>query len=235
MRVLKPLLVLIVILIVVALFTPQDIRDGNFFYAYGRVLDALGNSGAAAGAYKTSFEAMPGNIRFVRSYVRALNDIGERTESESHFVTAYDVANQWIEDHEGHDQVWQMHIEKARAEWGKGSRGAAKVSIDTAVELMPTDYYALVCQGIIYRDIQPNNKDAVGRSISIFEQAIEVRHSTRTYWAHFELAKAYWMLRDEARALNELDQAISQFPPRRIRIEAERLKHEIQSSGRSER
>jgi hypothetical protein len=100
---------------------------------------------------------------------------------------------------------------------------------------MPTDYVALVYQGIIYRDIRPESRDSVFLSVPIFEQAIRVRHHTRTYWAHYELARAYYLMGEEDNALNQLSQAISQYPPRWLKVEAERLRHEIQSSGRSER
>ena len=127
-----------------------------------------------------------------------------------------------------------LYIELARAEWGKDRKNGAKVAIDKAVNLMPTDYNGLVYQGIIYRDMSKNNPN-IRKSIPIFEQAISVRNSTNTYWAHYELAIAWWKVKDEARALNEVNQALSQFPPRWLRENAERLKHEIQSSGRSER
>jgi tetratricopeptide (TPR) repeat protein len=235
MKVLKPIIFLVVVAAIAYFFTPPNLRDGWLYYSYGRILDVTNNQPKALNAYKHSADAMPENIRFARTYARTLNDIAEATDSQSYFQTAETYAEDWIEQYSGSMELWQMYVELARAEWGQGSRSAAKYAIDRAVELMPTDYVALVYQGIIYRDIHPENRNSVFLSVPIFEQAIRVRRQTRTYWAHFELAKAYYLMGEEDSALNELNQAISEFPPRWLRIEAERLKHEIQSSGRSER
>ena len=235
MKVLKPIIALAVIVAIAYFVTPADLRDGWLYYMYGRMLEVTSTPAKALEAYKTSAEAMPDNIRFNRTYVRALNDVAEETDGQAHYRTAEEYAEEWIDEHSDNSGLWQMYVEYARALWGRGSKSAAKRAIDRAVSLMPTDYIALIYQGIIYRDIRPENRDAVYRAVPIFEQAIQIRRQTRTYWAHYELAKAYWMIDDEERALNELNHAISQFPPRWLRIKAERLKHEIQSSGRSER
>jgi hypothetical protein len=81
--------------------------------------------------------------------------------------------------------------------------------------------------------MHPNERNKIRESIPIFENAIQVRSEKNTYWAHLEMAKAYYMIADEVHALNEINQTLSQFPPRWIRDEAERLKQEIQSSGRT--
>jgi len=235
MKILKPLLALIAILVIIGFIIPADLRGGWFYYSYGRMLELTGDQGGASEQYKLAASSMTDNVRFARAYARSLNDLAERTENEGVFVTAYNVAHGFIDDHEHEPGIYQMYIEQARADWGRGRRNNAKAAIDVAVDLRPTDYDALVYQGIIYRDIQPTREQAIRISIPIFEQAIVVRNHTRTYWAHYELAKAWWMVRDEDRALNEIDQCVSQFPPRWIRDGAERLKHEIQSGGRSER
>lgn len=235
MKALRNLLILLVIIVIIGFVVPGDLRNGYLNYWYGRLLETTGNLGGASQAYENAAGAKPDSATFARAHARSLNDLGEKREDESYFDQAFRVADSWVDENEYHDLVWQLYVEKARAEWGQGKKNAARFSIDKAVELMPTDYTALVYQGIIYRDTRPNNWDAVRRSIPIFEQAISVRRSTRTSWAHYELAVAYWMIRDEPRALNEINQALSQWPPRRLRQKAERLKHEIQSGGRSER
>ena len=235
MRIIKSLLLLVVVIVIIGFLIPADLRGGWFYHLYGRALDLTGNSAGAVDYYKLSMESMPDEVRFTRAYARALNDIAEETEDEGMYVSAYNVAHDFIRDHEDDPGLWQMYVEEARADWGRGRRNNAKATIDIAVDLRPLEYEALVYQGIIYRDIQPAREAAIQLSIPIFEQAIEVRNGTRTYWAHYELARAYWMLRDEDRALNELEQSLSQFPPRWLREDAERLKQEIQSSGRTER
>ncbi len=234
MKVLRNLLIVLVVLAVIAFLIPADIRDGYWGYLCGRGLEMTGDTGGASSSYKGAYEAMPDNVVFAAAYARSQNDLGESLKKDDHFNTAKDVATRWIDAHEDDERVFLMYIELARSEWGRNRKPTAKIAIDKAVDLMPTDYTALVYQGIIYRDYQPGHMDQVRTSIPIFEQAIKVRNSTKTYWAEFELAKAWWLVKDETRALNELDQALSQFPPRWLRLEAERLKHEIQSSGRSE-
>jgi tetratricopeptide (TPR) repeat protein len=234
MKVLKSLIALLVVVVVIGLFIPADLRGGWFYYLYGRTLDLTGNSEGAVDAYKMSTESLPDDVRFARMYARALNDVAEETDDEGMYVSAYNFAHEFIDNHENDDGIWQLYIEQARADWGRGRRNNAKAAIDLAVNMRPTDYEALVYQGIIYRDIQPTREQAIRLSIPIFEQAIQVRNQTRTYWAEYELARAWWMVHDETRALNELNQSLSQFPPRWLRDDAERLKQEILSSGRTE-
>ncbi len=235
MKVLQNTIIVLTIIIVIALLIPGDLRAGYWFYLYGKTLETTGDTGGASISYKNATEAMPDNVKFVRAYTRSLNDIGEMREEESYFETAEDIADNWIDLHESHDQVYQIYIELARAQWGRGRKTNAKASINRAVVLMPTSYDALVYQGIILRDIHPRNKESVRKSIPVFEQAIRVRNFTQTWWANYELAKAWWMIDDEGNALIQVNQALGQFPPRWLRDDAERLKHEIQSSGRSER
>jgi tetratricopeptide (TPR) repeat protein len=235
MKALRNLLILLAIIVVIGFVVPGGVRNGYLNYWYGRLLEMKGDLGGASQAYENASDAMVDNATFARAQVRTLNDLGEEKEETSYFDDAFKVADSWIKDHENHEQVWQLYVEKARAEWGQGKKNVARFSIDKAVELMPTDYVALVYQGIIYRDTRPDNRESVRRSIPIFEQAIAVRRETRTAWAHYELAVAFWMVRDEQGALNEINQTLSQWPPRWLRQKAERLKHQIQSGGRSER
>ena len=235
MKFLKSLIILLVIVIIVGLILPMDLRSGYFNYSLGRISELTGKTGQAVERYGFATGAMPDSVLFARAYLRALNDLGEMRDNDDDFSTALAYADKWIDEHEGDFDAWQIWIEKARAEWGKGVKNAGKVSIDKAVSLNPTDYTALVYQGIIYRDYRPNIKNEVRLSIPIFQQAIELRHYTRTYWAHIELAKAFKMVNDETGAIVELNQCLSQYPPRKVKMEAERLKNEIQSSGRSER
>ena len=232
MKALKPLIVILVILIVVTFLLPVDIRDGYYFYICGRTAELTGNSAGALNAYKTSSDSIPDNIVFSRARARVLNDIAEATEDDGYYQEAYNFTNGWIDEYVTHQELWQILVEKARAEWGLGRKATARISIDEAVSLMPTDYTAIVYRGIIYRDIRPNDPNSIRRSIPIFERAIEVHRRNRTSWAHLELAKAYWMLQDDTRALNQIQQTLSEYPPREIKREAERLKIEIQSSGR---
>jgi tetratricopeptide (TPR) repeat protein len=235
MKAFKNLLIFLVVLIVITFVIPVDLRTGWFNYGMGRVSELTGDTASASDRYLLASESMPDSVTFARSYARALNDLGELTKRKDYYDDAYDVADDWIKDHEDEIEVWQLWIEKARAEWGLESTNAAKISIDTAIKLQPTDYTALVYQGIIYRDLRPNNKDAIRQSIPIFEQAIEVRRQTRTAWARYELAVAYKLIDDHERAINEVNQCLAQFPSRDLREKAERLLHDLQSSGRSER
>lgn len=232
MKALKPLIVILVILIICTFLLPTDIRDGYYFYLCGRAAELTGNSISALSAYKTASDSMPDNAVFARARARTLNDIAEDTEDDGYYQEAYNFTNGWIDENITHMELWQMYVEKARAEWGLGRKATARISIDEAVRLMPVDYTALIYQGIIYRDIRPLDHNSVRLSIPIFQHAIEIRRRTRTSWAHLELAKAYWMIQDDARALNQIQQTLSEFPPREIKREAERLKIEIQSSGR---
>jgi tetratricopeptide (TPR) repeat protein len=233
MRVLRNLLILLGILVVVAFFVPPEIRDGYYYLFWGKIVEMTGDTAGAAESFKTSSEAAPENPLFARHRARALNDLAEATESEEKYQEAFDFTGAWIDAHEFDPGVWQLHIERARAEWGLGRKNPARTSIDKAVDLRPTDYTALVYQGIMHRDYRPDDRNLVATAIPIFEQAIQVRRQSRTSWAHLELAKTYWMLGDENNALNQVSQTIAQFPPRDIRDEAERLRTEIQSSGRA--
>jgi tetratricopeptide (TPR) repeat protein len=240
MKALRNLFIFLIVIVVIGFFIPVNSRNGWYNYLYGRVIDMTSNdAGKSADAYKRASEAMPENPTFAGAYARTLNDIAsgfhEGDNAERYYNQAYDFANRWIQTHEMVDGVWKLYIEKSRAEWGLGRKTGARSSIEEAVNLMPTDYIALVYQGIIYRDFSPNDKNAIATSIPIFEQAIEVRRETRTSWAHYECAVAYNMLNDEVRALNEIQQALSQWPERTIRQDCERLKNDIQSSGRSNR
>jgi tetratricopeptide (TPR) repeat protein len=239
MKALRNLLIFLVLIIVVGFFVPADLRNGYLYYWYGSAVDSTsGDVGKAADAYKQASGAMPANPIFARAYARALNDIAEGLSGatqEQYYGQAYDFSHKWIEEHKDADGVWQLWVEEARGEWGQGKKAAAKHSIDTAVDLMPTDYTALVYQGIIWRDQMPGDKKMVDDSIPVFEQAIEVRRETRTAWAHYELAVAYKMIKDENRALAELAQATAQWPDRALRTKIERLKHELESGGRSEK
>ena len=179
---------------------------------------------------------MPANTEFADAYAKALNDIADgKTGSEAadFFNQAHDFAHGWIGDHDGAPRIGLLYEEQARAEWGLGEKGAAKQSIDTAVEKMPTEYDALVWQGIIWRDMSPGDKNAVGSSVPVFEQAISVRNETRTAWAHYELAVAYSMIRDSDRAIGELDQATAQWPDRALRDKIEKLRHDLESGGKN--
>jgi tetratricopeptide (TPR) repeat protein len=235
MKVLKALIFLLVVIVAIAFLVPADKRIGYWGYYYGRALELTGDVNGASDSFKSSTDAMPDDVTFFRAYARSLNDIGEKFDNAGSYQAAYDFVHQWMIDHPDDPEIWQAYIELARAEWGKGRKNPAQIAIDKAVNLKPTDYIALVYQGIIYRDIRPTSVESVRLSIPIFEQALQVRNNTRTYWAEYELGKAWWMIHDEAHALAEIDQALSQFPPRWLREEAERLKHEIESSGRSER
>ncbi|MCK4721291.1 hypothetical protein KAU08_11550 [bacterium] len=234
MKTLKGLFFILVIIIIAGILTPMDIRIAYWNYGFASILERTGDPGGAVDHYKLAFEAIPGDVKFIRAYAGMLNDNGDNFSDTNSFQSAFSVSNDWITEYEHHDQVWQIYIERARANWGRGRKPAAKGDIDIAVDLRPTDYTALVYQGIIWRDLQ-TNRDRIRESIPVFEQAIRVRNSRNTWWAHFELAKAWYMVNDEVRALNELNQALSQYPPRWLREEAERLKHDIQSSGRSNR
>lgn len=241
MRVLRNLLILLVLIVIAGFFVPANIRNGYAFFWYGQFTEAVSNDlGKAAAAYKSAHTAWPENARFAREYAATLNDIGTGFTSgsgnaEQYFQQALEFANEWVGAHEGDAQIWQLLVEKARAEWGLGRRNAARVSIDNAVDLMPTDYVALVYQGIIWRDINPRDRTQISRAIAVFEQAIQIRREQRTAWAHYEMAVAYKMLNDEVRALNECQQALAQWPDRDLRAKIERLKHELESGGRTNR
>ncbi len=235
MRILKNMVIAIVILAIIGFVIPADIRSGYFYWSYGRVLELTGNTGGAADAYESAATAIPDSVKFARSFARTMNDLAEQLDDDGVYVEAYTFSREWINDHDNDSGLWQMWVELARAEWGRGRKTQARAAIDNAVDLQPTDYTALVYQGIIYRDQMPENIDMVRRAIPILEHAIAVRNHTRTYWAHYELSRALYMVNDEDGAIREVNQALSQFPPRWLRTEAERFKHEIQSSGRSER
>lgn len=235
MKALKGLLIFLVILIAVGLLIPVKFRIAYTSYSIGRIQEMTGNSTGASVNYRTATQAMPKEVMFARIYARSLNDLGEKTGNGDYFDQAARFTETWIIDHEGNPDVWQIIVEKARALWGQGRKPAAKEAIEQAVSLNPTSYEALVYEGIMFRDIHPENPDTVRTSIPIFEQAIEIRRRTNTDWAQYELAVAFWMIRDEEQALNHVEQCLSQFPPRDLKERAERLKHEIQSSGRSER
>jgi tetratricopeptide (TPR) repeat protein len=241
MRALRNLIVLLIVIVVIGFFIPLDLRNGYFFYWYGRITELTGNdTGRAAALYKQASGAMEANATFARAYARALNDIANgfdrgSTNAEKYYNDALDFCDRWIEEYEASDDIWMLYVEKSRAEWGLGRKNAARVSIDKAVDIMPTDYVALVYQGIIWRDFSPNDKDAIAASVRVFEQAISVRNETRASWAHYELAVAYKMINDEVRALNEIQQCLAQWPDRKLRQNAERLKHEVESSGRTNR
>lgn len=240
MKALRNLLIFLVILGIAGFFMPVNLRNGYFHYFYGRIVEqSSGNLGKAVASYKLATEAMPENPTFVRAYLRSLNDLGvslnDPENARTHFMTALRFAEDWLKKHEFSNGKWQVLIEKARAEWGLDRKTSAKVSIDSAVKLMPTDYTALVYQGIIYRDISPNNRNDLAVALNIFEQALAVKRETNAYWAHFEMAKTYLLMKDEVSALNELNQALAQWPPRKMRQDIERLKNQIQSSGRSEK
>lgn len=233
MKVLQGTLVFLIIIVIAAFLIPTDIRTAYWHYSYASIIQKTGDPHGAADHFKDAMEALPEDILFVRAYASQLNDNGKNFSDVEAFEEAFRVANNWINEHENDEQVWQMYIERSRANWGRGRMPAAKGDIDTAVDMRPSDYMALVYQGIIYRDMHPNEKNKIRESIPIFEQAIQLRNQKNTWWAHYELAKAWYMVADDVRALNEVNQALSQFPPRWLRDEAERLKHEIQSSGRT--
>lgn len=233
MKVLQGTLVFLVIFVVAALLIPVDLRTAYWNYGYAWVQQKTGDPYGAADHLKSAFEALPDDVLFARAYVSQLNDNGKNFSEVSAYEEAFRVSDNWINDHETDSDVWQMYVERARANWGRARMPAAKTDIDKAVDLRPGDYVALVYQGIIYRDMHPNERNRVRESIPIFEQAIQIRNEKNTYWAHYELARAHYMIGDDVRALNEVNQCLSQFPPRWMRDEAERLKHEIQSSGRT--
>ena len=241
MKALRNLIIFLALIVIAGFLIPVDLRNGYFFFYYGQIVQSTsGDTGSAAAAFKDSSAAMPSNGVFARSYARSLNDIADGFETgsantEDYYSQALEFADTWLEKNEKNKDEWQLLVEKARAEWGLGRKGAAKVSIDKAVNLRPTDYVALVYQGIIWRDMQPNDKNAIGRCVSVFEQAISVRKETRTSWAHYELAVAYKMMNSTDRAFNEVNQGLAQWPSRDLRDKLERLKHDIESSGRSER
>jgi tetratricopeptide (TPR) repeat protein len=240
MKALRNLIIFLVIIVAAGFLIPVDLRNGYFFNYYGQIIEATSNDlGAAAAAYKDSSAAMPSNGKFARAYVRAINDIGSGAEaagnSEKYYSEALQAAEDWLAANKGNKDEWQLLVEQARAEWGLGKKNAAKVSIDKAVNIRPTDYTALVYQGIIWRDMQPHDNKEIGKCVSVFNQAIEVRKETRTAWAHYELAVAYRMMRDDNASFNEVNQALAQWPDRALREKLERLKHDIESSGRSEK
>jgi hypothetical protein len=233
MKFLTRTLIFLAIILVAALLVPADLRTAYWHYGYATIIQKTGDPHGAADHFKAAFETLPDDILFARAYVSQLNDNGENFSEVSSFDEAYRISNNWITDYENDPEVWQMYVERARANWGRDRKPSAKSDIDKAVDLRPGDYIALVYQGIIWRDLNPQNLDGVRKAIQIFEQAIQVRNQKNTYWADLECAKAWYMVGDEGRALSEIDQAISQFPPRWIRDEALNLKHEIQSSGRT--
>jgi len=240
MKALRNLLILLGLIVVAGFFVPVDIRNGYIYYWYGDIVNMTGDTGKAAAMFKDASEAMPASATFARAYVRALNDIAlgfqpGDSNSEQYYTQAYNFAKEWLEKNDKSEGAWGVLVERARAEWGLGRKNVAKGTIDLAVNKMPTDYEALVYQGIMHRDISPGDRNSVAASIPIFEQALEVRRETRTAWAHYEMAVAYRMINDENRALAEIDQCLAQWPDRALRIKAERLKNEIQSSGRTNR
>jgi len=230
MKIIRNLIIVIVILAAIGYFVPI----GYWSFGLGKYHEMTGNTSDAYQAYKTAAAETPENVSFVRAYARSVNDLAVERDDEDLYMEAYRVTEEWLGDNQHHNSRHLILIELARAEWGRDRKHNAKVAIDEAVEFAPTNYDALVYQGIIYRDSW-NTKQKIQLSIPIFENALQARNFRNTYWAELELARAWWMIGDETRALLEIEQALSQFPPRAIRDDAERLKHEIQSSGRSER
>ncbi|HDS30228.1 MAG TPA: hypothetical protein ENN67_04205 [Firmicutes bacterium] len=233
MRALRNLLIFLAILVVIGFILPAEFRDGYYFYYAGRLAETTGNIAGAVEAYKTSSEANQDSALFARARARALNDLAESTKSTSKYNEAFRFCTEWIEKHEFDPGVWMLYIERARAEWGIDRKHLALQTIKKALDINPTDYIALVYHGIMIRDFRPGDIESIQSSIPIFEQAVKVRRHSRTYWAHLEQAKAFWMLKDENNALIQINQALAQYPPRDIKDEAERLRTEIQSSGRS--
>ncbi|MCX6646842.1 MAG: hypothetical protein NTY09_10905 [bacterium] len=233
MKVIQSALVFLIIVVIAALLVPYNLRVAYWNYGAAWVQQHTGDPNGAADHFKYAFEALPDDVVFARAYVSQLNDNGKNFSQTVSFEEAYRISNNWINEHPDDPQVWQMYIERARSYYGRNRFAEAKTDIDKAVNIEPGDYIALVYQGIIYRDMHPNERNKIRESIPIFENAIQVRAEKNTYWAHFEMAKAYYMIADEDHALNEINQTLSQFPPRWLRDEAERLKHEIQSSGRT--
>jgi len=239
MKVLKPIIALVVIL-GIAVAVIYYISPGYIPYLYGKAVYKIGDKGKALLAFESARNAEPDKVTFARAYASTLNDLGSDLEDPSYYSRAYDYTHDWIEEHDTELELWQMYVEEARAQFGLGNQSSAKIAIDRATELMPTDYEALVYKAVIYRDmaVSPNgqvNRNAMDRVIGMFEQAIEIRNFTQTWWAHYELALAFKYIGDETRALNQVNQCLSQFPPRWMKLKAERLKADIQSSGRSER
>jgi len=230
MKAFRNIIIIILVIGIVVYFLP----GGYFSYFVGKYFELTGNKGSALEWYQTAYEEAPENAGYIRAYARSINDLAEEREDAKLFMDAWKITDKWVKENSNHDVRDLILIELARAEWGRGRKQQARVAIDEAVDLSPTNYEALVYQGIIYRDTW-TSRENIRQSIPIFEQALQVRNNKSTYWAELELAKAWWKLGDETHALAELDQALSQFPPRWVRVEAERLKHEIQSSGRSER
>jgi len=233
MKALKALFGLLVVIIIIGVAVPIDFRSGYFAYYSGRFAESRANLGGAVQHYKTAHLAMADNAHFFRAYTRALNDLAEFTDDQSDFVEAEALCEEWLDENEGSPDEWMIKVQLARAYWGQGSKNAGKAEIDAAISLMPTDYDALVYQGIMWRDTA-TDPNKIALSIPIFESAVAARRSTRCAWAHYEKAIAFWKLKNERKALNSIAQALSQFPPRELRNDAERLKAEIQSGGRSE-
>lgn len=230
MKAVRALVALVVVIAVIAFFMPA----GYWPYFIGKYHEMTGNTASALESYKNASNDVPENSGFVQAYTRTLNDLATERDDEELFTRAYRTTSDWLDDYEGSENEYLILIELSRAEWGRDRKQQARTAIDRAVDLAPTNYDALVYQGIIYRDTWTTER-RIREGILIFEQAIDVKNHKSTYWAQLELAKAWWMIGDEVKSLNAIDQAMSQFPPRWVREEAERLRHDINSSGRSER
>jgi tetratricopeptide (TPR) repeat protein len=233
MKVLQSALVFLIIVVIAALLVPMDLRTAYWNYGAAWVQQHTGDPNGAVDHFKYAFEALPDDVTFARAYLSQLNDNGKNFNQTVSFAEAERVATNWINDHPDDPQVWQIYIERARSFYGRNRFAEAKTDIDKAVNLEPGDYIALIYKGIIYRDMHPNDRNRIREAIPFFETAIQIRSEKNTYWAHFEMAKAYNMIGDDVHALNEVNQTLSQFPPRWLRDEAERLKNDIQSSGRT--
>jgi tetratricopeptide (TPR) repeat protein len=239
MKIIKNLFIFLIVLVVIGFFIPPDLRNGYINYYYGSIVTSTSSDlGQAEMAFDTATKAQPNNVKFARAYARNLNNMGDvlgkGSPAEQYFGKALDFSKAWIDAHESDPDIWNLYVEKARAEWGLGRKEPAKESIDKAVDLAPTDYEALVYQGIIWRDLAGKDRNAMSKAVNVFEQAISVRNEQRTSWAHYELAVGFYTIKDETNALNEVNQALAQWPDRKLKQKIERLKHDIESGGRSE-
>ncbi|MFH1675989.1 MAG: tetratricopeptide repeat protein [bacterium] len=235
MKGLKNLLIFVVVVVIILVLIPPGIRNGYFNYYLGKYYEMTGDTGNAANYFEEAHKELPESPTFVAAWARVLNDLGVMNGKKEYYDRADEAAHDWLEEHGKETKSYVVWIEQSRAEWGQERKLNAKQSIDSAIDLMPTSYNALVYQGIIIRDMNPKNREGARQSIPVFEQAIEVKNHMRTAWAQYELAVAWDIVGNEGKALNALEQALSQYPPRDLRDKSELLKNKISSGGRSEK
>ena len=235
MKGLKNLLITIVVIVVILILIPAGIRNGYYDYFMGKYFEMTGDIGNAANYFEEAHKELPDNPKFAAAWPRALNDLGVMNGKKEYYDKAYEAAHDWLEVHGKETNSYVVWIEQSRAEWGQERKLNARQSINEAIDLMPTSYEALVYQAIIIRDTNTKNKEGARQSIPVFEEAIEVKNHMRTSWAQYELAVAWDIVGNEGKALNALEQALSQYPPRDLRDKCELLKNKISSGGRSEK